>query len=253
MNRIFKVFVELYDAVMTARKDDRYGRVVSTGSLSIAGIIEIAKSRRSDISPEVMLAVYHLLRAVALEETLGGKHVEFGLGFNSLLCDGVFIGDHPAWDPKKQKLVLSTVAASDVREAIKDVQVEVLGMAQSGLYINTLTDVTTEEVNTCITPGGGVNLVGVKIKVVGDEPGVGLYLVEINTSTEVAIPKASILLNDPSKIMFIVPADLPAGDYKLKIVTQYSTSGPLLKEARTYVFDYILECNIPDVNKEATE
>jgi ribosomal protein L11 len=59
MNKIFKVFVELYDLVITTRKDDRSGRVVSTGTLSIADIIEIAKTRRSDISPEVMLAVYH--------------------------------------------------------------------------------------------------------------------------------------------------------------------------------------------------
>jgi hypothetical protein len=169
--------------------------------------------------------------------------VEFGLGYNSLCVDGVFIGDHATWDPKKNKLVLTTTPSADVREAIKNVVIEVLGMAQSGLFVNTLTDVTTEEVNTCITPGGGVNLSGVKIKIVGDEPGVGLYLDEVNTSAEVTIPKAAILINDPSKITFIVPADLPAGDYKLKIVTQYSTNQVLLKEPRTYVFDYILACN----------
>jgi hypothetical protein len=112
--------------------------------------------------------------------------------------------------------------------------------------------VTTEEVNTCITPGGAINLVGTRIKIAGEEPGVGLFLIEVNTETEIAIPKTSIPVNDPSKITFIVPADLPAGDYKLKIVTQFSSSGPVLKEARTYVFDYILACNIPNVNKEET-
>jgi hypothetical protein len=250
MNRFSKVIVELYDTIMTARKDDRYGRVVSTGSLSINDIIEIARIRRSDISPEVMLAVYHLLRGVALEEVLGGKHVEFGLGFSSLIADGVFIGDHATWDSKKNRLIVKTNAAVDVREAIKAVEVEVRGLAQSGLFINILTDVTTEEINSVITPGGGVSLQGVKIKIVGDEPGVGLYLIDVATATEITIPKTSILVNDPSKILFIVPADLPAGDYKLKLVTQYSTNQTLLKEPRTYIFDYILAPNNAGKNED---
>jgi hypothetical protein len=145
--------------------------------------------------------------------------------------------------------VLSTIAATDIREAIKTVVVEVVGMSQSGIFVNTLTDVTTEEVNTCITPGGAVNLVGTKIKIAGEESGVGLYLVEINTNTETAIPKTSIPVNDPSKMTFIVPAGLPAGDYKLKIVTQYSTNQTFLKEPRTYVFDYVLACNVEEENK----
>jgi hypothetical protein len=41
-------------------------------------------------------------------------------------------------------------------------------------------------------------------------------------------------------VSFIVPADLPAGDYKLSLTTQYSSSGVLLKDPRTYTFDYVL-------------
>ncbi|MPN44831.1 hypothetical protein SDC9_192398 [bioreactor metagenome] len=37
-----------------------------------------------------------------------------------------------------------------------------------------------------------------------------------------------------------MPADLPAGDYVLRIVTQFSTANMLLKEPRIYNFDYIL-------------
>ncbi|MDR0729397.1 MAG: DUF4469 domain-containing protein, partial [Prevotellaceae bacterium] len=37
-----------------------------------------------------------------------------------------------------------------------------------------------------------------------------------------------------------VPADLPAGNYKLSITTPFSESKTLLKEPRTYVFDYPL-------------
>jgi hypothetical protein len=251
MAKIYKVLIELYDLVFTSRKDDRSGRVISTGSLRIDDLINIAVSRRSDISPELMQAVYSLLRSIALEEVLGGKHVEFGLTHLSLGVDGIFIGDHASWDSSKNKLILNSATVVDVREAIKDVEVTVLGMAQSGIYINTLTDIVSEEVNTSITPGGGVNLVGVKIKIAGDDPAVGLYLTEINSETTFTVPKSSFLTNDPSKISFIVPPDLIPGDYKLKIVTQFSGHQSTLKEPRTYVYDYILACNINKKDNES--
>jgi hypothetical protein len=242
MAKIFKVFIELYELLFTARKDDRSGRVVSTGSLKIDDLIAIAVTRRSDINAVTMKASYEILKEVALEEVCGAKLVEFGLTHNRLGVDGVFIGDHPVWDSSEHNLQLLATATAEVRDAISNITAEVRGMAQSGLFINSLTDVVSGEVNTRITPGGGVNLTGVKIKIAGDAPGVGLYLTEINTGTVTEIPATSIPVNDPSKITFIVPPDLPAGDYRLSITTQFLPNVTLLKEPRTYVFDYVLAC-----------
>jgi hypothetical protein len=241
MSKKFKVLIELYDLVLTPRKDDRTGRVVSTGSVKIDDLIAIA-AKRSDISPELMKAVYDLLKGVALDEIRGLKHVEFGLTHNRIGCDGIFIGDHPTWDPKVNSLYLISTATADVRESVKDAEVEILGMASSGTYINTLTDAVSGKVNTCITPGGGASLSGVRIKITGEAEGVGLHLTEINTGTVTDIPKTSILINDPSSLTFIVPTDLPAGDYKLSLTSQFAHSSTL-KEPRTYVFDYVLACN----------
>jgi hypothetical protein len=243
MAKIFKVFVELYELLFTARKDDRSGRVKSTGTRKVDDLIEIAVARRTDINAVTMKASYEILKEVALEEVCNSKHVEFGLTYNSLGSNGVFIGDHPSWDSKTHSLSLVAVATAETRKAIKSIEVEVLGMAQSGLYINSLTDVTSGEVNARLTPGGGVNLTGVKIKIAGEAPGVGLYLTEINTETVTEIPMTSIPVNDPSKITFIVPSDLPAGDYKLSITTQFLPNTTLLKEPRTYMFDYVLACD----------
>jgi hypothetical protein len=243
MAKVFKVIVELYDLLFTSRKDDRFGRVVSTGSLKIDDLIAIAVTRRTDLSPVTLKAAYELLKSIALEEVCGGKNVEFGLSHYSLGTDGVFIGDHAVWNSAVNKLILRPVATLEARNALKEIEVEVRGMASSGIYVNTLTDVASGEVNARLTPGGGVNLTGVRIRITGDAPGVGLYLTEINTDAVVQIPSASILANDPSKVTFIVPADLPTGDYRLSITTQYSTNATQLKEPRTCVFDYVLACN----------
>ncbi|WP_423129874.1 DUF4469 domain-containing protein [Gaoshiqia sp. Z1-71] len=49
--------------------------------------------------------------------------------------------------------------------------------------------------------------------------------------------------DDPSKITFVVPASLPAGDYKLSICTQFAVN-TWLKEPRTYLFYYVLNAPV---------
>jgi hypothetical protein len=127
-----------------------------------------------------------------------------------------------------------------LRDAVKSIYVNVLGMAQSGLVINAVVDVASGEENTRLAPGGGVNLAGSKIRIAGDNPACGILLTEQNSGAETPIPPTAILANDPSKVTFIVPTDLPAGDYKLSLTTQFSATAQLLKEPRTYIFDYVL-------------
>ena len=193
MSKIFKIFVELYELLLTARKDDRSGRVVSTGSLKIDDLIAVAVNRRSDINAVTMKASYEILREVALEEVCNAKRVDFGLTYNGLGVEGVFIGDHPAWNRDKHSLALISTAAADVRQALKNIEVEVLGMASSGIFINSLTDIVSGEVDSRITPGGGVKLAGSKIRVAGEAEGVGIHFTEISTEEVFTVPATSII------------------------------------------------------------
>ncbi|MDR2064854.1 MAG: DUF4469 domain-containing protein [Prevotellaceae bacterium] len=234
------VIVELYDLTITDRKDDRFGRVVTSKSLKEDDLINIAVSRRTDLSPTTLRASLDILKEIAIEEIAGGSSVYFGLGYFNLTVNGVFIGDHAKWDPAIHSLHVKAAASAELRQAIKSTQVNVRGMSQSGIIINRLHDVTSGEDNTRLTAGGGVNLLGSKIKIAGDSADNGIYLTEQNTREITRIAGTALIVNDPSKVSFIVPADLPAGDYKLSITTQYSAGAKLLVEPRTYVLDYIL-------------
>ncbi|MDR0348639.1 MAG: DUF4469 domain-containing protein [Tannerella sp.] len=170
MTKLFKVFVELYELPLTAQKDDRSGGVVSTGSLKIDDLIQIAVSRRSDINAVTVKASYEIRKEVALEKICNAKLVEFGLLHYKLVAGGVFTGDHASWDIAKNNLALSATATDEVREMVKNIRVEVCGMASSGIFINTLTDLVSGEINSRITWGGGVNISGTRIKIAGDAP-----------------------------------------------------------------------------------
>ncbi|WP_243347595.1 DUF4469 domain-containing protein [Parabacteroides sp. FAFU027] len=234
------VIVELYDLSITERKDDRFGRVVTTKSLTENDLINIAVARRTDLNPVTLKASMEILKEIAKEQIANGASVSFGLGYFSLLVNGVFIGDNAKWDDTKHSLSVRVSPTADLRSATNSATVDVRGMAETGTVINSLFDVTSKEVNSRLTPSSGVQLAGSKIKIAGDNPANGISLINQVTHEVIAIPSSALLLNDPSKIIFIVPQTLPQGDYKLSLTTQFSNSVQTLKEPRTYLFDYLL-------------
>lgn len=234
------VMVELYDLSITEQKDDRFGRVVTSKSLSENDLVDIAISRRTDLSATSLKAAMEILKEIAIEQIANGASVNFGLGYFRLGVNGVFIGDNAGWDSSKHSLSVRVTPNSGLRQTISNCRAVVRGMAATGLAINAITDISSGEVNSRLTPGGGVNLTGSKIKIDGDTVGVGIKLINQDTQEETPILMRSILVNEPSKITFIVPDALANGDYSLIITTQFGNSGSLLKEARTYTADYIL-------------
>jgi hypothetical protein len=236
------VFVELYDLSLSDRKDDRFGRVVTSRSLKEDDLINIAVQRRTDLNPSTLRASLDILKEIAVEEITNGASVQFGLGFFSLDVKGVFIGDHAAWDPANHSLHVKTASSAELREALKHTHVNVRGMASSGTIVNAVKDVTTGEEDTYITPGGGINVTGCKIKIAGENPANGIrFIYQHNGPLRVTtVPATAILVNDPQKLSFIAPVELIAGDYKMSITTQYAGTSTLLKEPRTCVFEQIL-------------
>lgn len=234
------VIVELYDLTITGRKDDRYGRVVITKSLSEDDLIKVAVSRRTDINAATLKLSMNILKEIAIEHIANGASVCFGPGYFNLLVNGVFIGDNARWNASQNSLMINVTPTAELRNAVKTSMVDVRGMAASGLIVNTLTDISSGEVNSRLTPGGGVNITGNKIKIDGNSADIGISLINQLTNEIITIPKTSLLLNNPSKITFIVPAALPYGDYKLSISTQFTSGNKLLNEPRVYIYDYVL-------------
>jgi hypothetical protein len=239
INEKNSVIVELYDLTLTERKDDRYGHVVTTKSLNEDDLIRLAVARRTDLNASTLRASLDILKELAAEQLANGASVYFGLGYFNLLVNGVFIGDHAKWDPAQHSLRVKATPSIEVRDVVKRIHVDVRGMAQSGIVINSLIDMMSGAENSYLTPGGGVNLTGARIRIAGDSPDNGIKLTD-QYGIVTVIPAPSILVNEPSKVSFILPYDLNPGDYKLSITTQYSHSSALLKEPRTYVFEYVL-------------
>ena len=227
----------LYDNLLTPDPNDFVARVSSERSLSVADICHSAATRGgADVSGAAMSHAVELFLKEMAYRLCDGFAVNTGYFTAMPVVRGVFLNPNETFDPQRHTLQFQFTQGELMRREIEDVEVKIMGAAETGLYIGQVEDMKSRTVNEVLTPGFNLRVTGTKLRVVGDKPGVGIFFRETVTNTATKVDEGDIVVNNPSELMIIIPA-LPAGTYQLEVTTQYSTGNKLLKEVRSAVFD----------------
>ena len=230
----------LYDNLLTPDPNDFTARVSSERSLSVADICHSAATRGgADVSDAAMSHAVELFLKEMAYRLCDGFAVNTGYFTAMPVVRGVFLNPNETFDPQRHTLQFQFTQGELMRREIEDVEVKIMGVAETGLYIGQVEDMKSRTVNEVLTPGFNLRVTGTKLRVVGDKPGVGIFFRETVTNTATKVDEGDIVVNNPSELMIIIPA-LPAGTYQLEVTTQYSTGNKLLKEVRSAVFDLSL-------------
>jgi hypothetical protein len=72
-----------------------------------------------------------------------------------------------------------------------------------------------------------------------------LTFVPLDGSTVVYADLSTLLDNDPSQLLFLVPTDTPLGPCQLTITTHYTRNGSELKNPHSFTFDAVLTVVAP--------
>ncbi|MCT4602575.1 MAG: DUF4469 domain-containing protein [Marinifilum sp.] len=235
------VNIELHDWTLGKKKGEKIGRVLRTKSINVDDLVQLVVSRGTELNATTIKASFELMKHMAIEQLMNGASVNFGLGHFQLNTNGVFSGDAAKWDNEKHNLSVKFSPTKEMKGTLNNCKVKVLGKANSSITINTVTDLVTKQVNKCLTPGGGVDISGFRVKIAGDQKEVGIKLVNCDTKEKISIPDSAIMQNTFSCIKFVVPHDLASGTYQLIIASQYTSKGTYLKKATSYNFSHILE------------
>ena len=227
----------LYDNLLTPDPNDFVARVSSERSLSVADICHSAATRGgADVSDAAMSHAVELFLKEMAYRLCDGFAVNTGYFTAMPVVRGVFLNPNETFDPQRHTLQFQFTQGELMRREIEDVEIKIMGVAETGLYIGQVEDMKSRTVNEVLTPGFNLRVTGTKLRVVGDKPGVGIFFRETATNTATKVVEGDIVVNNPSELMIIIPA-LPAGTYQLEVTTQYSTGNKLLKEVRSAVFD----------------
>ncbi|MGV4563588.1 DUF4469 domain-containing protein, partial [Ornithobacterium rhinotracheale] len=87
------------------------------------------------------------------------------------------------------------------------------------------------------TKGKNAEIKCTYLKIAGEDPKNGVTFKNLDNQKETKLPAENVVLNEPSRLLILVPADLANGNYELRVTTQFSKGNTMLKEPRTEVLN----------------
>ncbi len=219
------------NSLTTDNTQDVYAVPASREPADEERILAEMKAEDTGLRRETILHVFELEKRVIKRLLMSGHAVNTGLYHASVAFRGLV--KNSQWNPDENQIVVNFNPGADLREAIRQTQVNILGPKPAGISVTGVQDVATKADNASATAGRAFTLTGRNIRIAGQDPAVGLTLIA-EDGTETAVTDDLWVINKPSTVTFIIPAQMEAGTYTLRLTTQFSGhSTTLLKTPRS--------------------
>ena len=180
-----------------------------------------------------ILAVLNSLEETVVEATLEGNALHLPLFNTSFSISGVFDSPLDSFDGNRHKLNINLTKGTLLREAERSVKLEKANVSAPQPHIQEVKDSVSATVNERLTPNGVVELRGYNLRIDGSDSSCGLWFVPEGGGAE---QKAAVFVeNKPSKIVAMIPA-LGAGNWQVKVVTQHTGSGTMVRVPKVFVY-----------------
>jgi hypothetical protein len=229
----------LHENLLTEERTDDYSaQTHSKTSYNKDALIELMLQRGTLTTKTDVLAVLNNLEETVAYVIRQGGTVNlplFGTGFS---ISGVFEGATDVFDPLRHHLHVNIRKGTLLRAAEEDVKLMKVNVASPQPQILEVKDSVSGSVDDRLTPGGVLEITGVNIRISGKNPACGLFFVSDDMPETLKVE--TLVTNNPSSLVAIIPFLAPGGRYRVKVVTQYQHSRRDLNEPRTTTFPKLL-------------
>lgn len=219
---------------LTDDKTDFVGVPITNGSLNLVNIVTDLVAEGMEIKAETAIDIITRFNRKAAERVLSGYNVNTGLVYMRPVIKGVF--RDRTWNPAAHSVYVAMNQGLELRKAVGETVVTILGEQTEPIAIYSLTDTTTGATDGTLSKGRNAEVKGSYLKIAGSDPTVGITFRNIDTAETVKLEPGDIVLNEPSRLLILVPASLPAGEYELTVTTQFTAGNVLLKQPRSAMF-----------------
>ena len=222
----------LRENLLTPAPDDYMAQAADVRSYTLDEIIDLMMEKGTTLTRADVAATLQVYGEVCSSLIKDGAALNTPLMNTSMSISGVFDGANDSFDKKRHTVNLNITAGTLLRDAVTKVKCEKTEGASTDPYITEVTDIVTGTVNTTLTKGGVVQLVGSRLKFDAKDAAQGIFFVP---ETGEAVRAAVIAENKPARLMAIIPADLAAGTYYIEVRTKIlegNKSGKTLKTGR---------------------
>ena len=235
-------------ALTTDVKDDYYLQPKLQKCLNMDDLAaEVAALSTRQEDPEDIARTGRDLMRRMMWYLSAGYSISTPLGYFRPTAQGVFMESelNEAIDRDRLTLGVQYSMSEDMRQALDDADIDVeIQKAVSGPQLYAVVSAHDAEHPDAVTRGEGVPVSGghvcsikakhAKVGGEGEDIGVTITRVDGDTHTTYFFPPAQLYPNTATRIGFVMPADAPQGSvWSVKLCTQISSNGSLLKTART--------------------
>lgn len=204
-------------------------RILTERTVNQNELIEKMLSKRNLVSKTDIVAVLNSFYEEIIQSIEEGDNLNlplFNIGYS---MTGVFETEEESFNLEKHKLHVNLNSGKLINEVKRDIPLQKVTAPVSSTTITNLKDITSQTINATLSPNGIFELNGLRLKVAGDQPEVGLYFVSEN-NTEFKVDH--LAQNNYKKIIGQVPTLAP-GAYKVRIKTQATNNHErFLKEVK---------------------
>ena len=138
----YQINVQIADNTVTKDDtDDKIFVIVSLGTADKERIIAEMMDMNPGVEPEMMRLVLDLEKRAVKRLLLNGMRVNNGLFEAVPQCRGLVRGT--AWDPEANEIYVNFTQGKELREAIADVVVNVIGEKGAAMYLSSSLDAAT--------------------------------------------------------------------------------------------------------------
>lgn len=248
MAKTFTKLVSLiaYDATLTERTDDFYLRAKTmpdtVGLRDIAAEVATRLNRNED----EIFAILNDAERVKAEAVASSYIVSTPTALMRPCASGTVLkGDlSQAIDHKKVKVYATLSMGALLREEMEGCRLELFTQpAVTGPLLNGAVAQTRTADGAVATrapqAGKNIRLTGRNIKLAGADPSVGVTFTSVeNPSNTVFVPLEDVTVNEPKQLIFVLPAGVTDGLWRVKVTTQYGGGGGRnVAKPRTYELD----------------
>ncbi|MDR1223542.1 MAG: DUF4469 domain-containing protein [Tannerella sp.] len=221
---------------LTSDPNDMTAIVSSMGKINRSGLIDALMEEGIELKRETLEDVVTRYNRMAARFAARGWNVDTGLVYLRAIITGVFFGKK--FDPVKNGVYVSATQGMEIRKELSNTEVEILGEMPDVIHIYQVINLQTKAADGTLIRSRNAEVEGSYIKVTGSDPTVGVYLESADDSQlSYKLDADLIVVNNPSKLLLLIPAEWQPGAYRLKVITQFTGAGKQLKAPRQAVFD----------------
>lgn len=212
----------LKDNPLTPDPTDKTAVISSNGTLTEDDILDRIMEDGIELKRDTLKSVITRYKNKLVELVLSGYNVNTGVVYMHPLIKGVFYDK--TWNPAVNSVHVNMIQGAVLRKACAGTTVEILGERSDLIELYSVTDTATGNTNSSLTKGCNAELKGAYIKIAGDAPANGIFFRNTITGVETKLPASNIVLNERSRLLILVPAELEAGEYELRVTTQTTSN-----------------------------